>query len=54
MKNIKKIKDFNLTSQMQNLKKLNIDGSDVDDKKTLKDLSKKIQVSHESNSYPIR
>ena len=54
MKNIKKIMDFNLTSQMQNLKKLNIDGSDVDDKKTLKDLSKKIQVSHESNSYPIR
>ena len=54
MQNIKKIKDFNLTSQMQNLKKLNIDGSDVDDKKTLKDLSKKIQVSHESNSYPIR
>ena len=54
MKNIKKIKDFNLTSQMQNLKKLNIDGSDVDDKKTLKDLSKKIRVSHESNSYPIK
>lgn len=46
--NFKKIQAF------EKLKKLNIDGSKVDDEKTLDIIKNSVEVSHKENTYPIR
>ena len=53
LSNIKKIVNFSKVMEMDKLKSLNIDGSNVDDKKTLEYLKTKIPVSHEVESLNI-
>lgn len=49
-----KVKNFESIAEYTNLQVLNLDGSTVDDEKTLKELQGRIQVSKKDEYLPIR
>ncbi|MCI8308770.1 MAG: hypothetical protein HFJ45_00830 [Clostridia bacterium] len=54
LQNCKQIKGIERINDFRNIRELNLDGSKVDKKDMLNELSKRISISHKEVSFPIR